>query len=77
MIEILKDGRPRHDITCHWCHSELRYMDDDIQAKPTGFHRSGYDIELCRDTYQSEIIKYIICPVCDKVIMLDKEWVEY
>ena len=77
MIEVLKDGRPRYEVTCKFCNSELRYVKNDVREDKTGRSHYGYDMEMCGNVYAEEFIEYIICPVCGKVITLNKKWKYY
>lgn len=54
MIEIIKEGQPKFDITCEHCDSVLRFQIEDVRRwydKPSGW--GGYEIK---------------CPVCGKSV---------
>lgn len=57
MIEIIKEGQPKFDISCGHCDSVLRYQLEDV--------RKWYDGASGWYGYQ------IKCPVCGKSIDID------
>ena len=74
MIKVITDKRPRFNAVCPSCTSELEYMNEDIQVKKTGQSRQRYSIKFCGDIFEQQVIKYIICPVCGEIIIVDKKW---
>lgn len=58
MIKVLEHGFRK--ITCPYCKAKLQYEQEDIS-----------EVEVQDDVLtDGEIIKYIICPDCDKHIIL-------
>lgn len=54
MIEIIKEGQPKFDITCEHCDSVLRFQLEDV--------RKWYDGASGWTSYK------ITCPVCGKSV---------
>lgn len=66
-MEILKRGDPASTIYCDNCGSQLMYRTDDIYADTISEqHGEG--------TVKRYNIRFVLCPVCRKRIILDKEF---
>lgn len=74
MISVIEDNRPRYKVTCPRCKSILQYMDEDVKKQPTGKSRSAFDIVQNRYSHEEEYIDYMMCPLCDCVIIIQKVW---
>ena len=76
MIEIVKDNRPKHQVSCKNCHSILAYTDDSVIEQLTGDSVLTYDIKQCATIYQEKVEQFICCPACKKLILVRIKWKE-
>jgi len=61
MIKVLEHGIMK--ITCPYCKAKLQYEQEDIKC-------DSHDVEILPGQWEDEIYKFIICPDCDKEIIL-------
>ena len=61
MIEVVKHGEPKKQVTCKHCEAVLRYSITDIKKR---FYRHGINGMVVGEC------DYIICPDCKREIIL-------
>ena len=80
-MKVIKDGTKNIEITCEHCNSTLEYEQEDIKYKNrrelstvVNERRKGLFKKEYWSTIYSVTLGYIICPICGKEIIVQKDF---